>query len=197
MLGTGEAVLDPRGTLLQAVITHTDITDSVVQRERAQDAAAATARARTLLLRRVSEVLAADPRSLQELAHSITDIAATAVGDGAVLRVLTADRRAVEMDLVSHPDETTKARTITLLRASVDGVDAGRGPHGQVIPAGELLSSIGNAGWREKLHRRLGHQAIPPDAEHVVLAPVRHRCDAGFPVRLPVRPGTTLRDRRR
>jgi len=173
-LGTCEATVDGDGTLLQAIITHTDITDSVLARVSAEEARASAADARTLLLRRVSDLLATDPRSLGELMHSITDIAATETGEGAVLRVLTPDRKGVELDLVSHTDATAKERIQQFLRANSIDFDPRSGLHGAVFARGQLLSSIGDPDWRIELGKQIGPESIRSDVAHFIFAPVRH-----------------------
>lgn len=174
VLGTCEATVDADGTLFQAIITHTDITDSVLARASAEEARVAAAHARTLLLRRVSDLMATDPRSLAELMRSITDIAAAAAGDGAVLRVLTPDRKGVELDLVSHPDPVAKERIHQFLRANSTDFDPAAGLHGAVFARGHLLSSIDNPRWRVELENEIGKAAIRADVQHFIFAPVRH-----------------------
>ena len=190
--GTCEAVVDKDGTLLRAVMTHTDVTEAVNARESAESARAATAQARTALLRQVSDAMVTDPGSLTGMLQRITDIAASAAGDGAVLRVLTPDGLAVESDLIAHSDERTKKRIATFLQRRAQPFDRGVGLPGAVLASGRLLTSIGNADWKAELSEHIGAEHIPADVEQFVFAPVRHedrilgflhvfRSDAEFP----------------
>ena len=173
--GTCEAVVDPDGKLLRAVLTHADITDAVTAREAAEAGRVDAARARTVLMRRVSDaLLVTGTRPLAEMLQRITDIAAATAGDGAVLRVLTPDGLSVEQDCVSHSDPAAKARIAELLRGRGNLFDPAAGLHGEVLATGRLLTSIGNQNWRPALARRIGADEIRADIEHFVFAPVRH-----------------------
>jgi signal transduction histidine kinase len=178
--GTCEAVVDPDGKLLRAVLTHTDITDAVTAREGAETARADAARARTALIRRVGDALVTGSRPLPEMLQRITDIAAATVGDGAVLRVLTPDRRAVEQDLIAHADPAAKARITDFHHTQAESFDPTAGPHGDVLTHGHMVSSIGNPNWRPDLQHRSGARQIPGDVEHVIFAPVRHDTILGY-----------------
>ena len=187
--GTCEAVVDESGKLMRAVMTHTDVTDAVIAR---QDARELSARARTMLLRQVSDSLVTNPGPLTETLQRITDIAAAAAGDGAVMRVLTSDGLAVELDLVSHSDVAARTRIAEFLRAEAEHFDPAAGLHGAVNARGELVSSIGDVNWRQDPERQIDPSSIGADFEHFVLAPIRHegavlgylhvfRADAGLP----------------
>jgi signal transduction histidine kinase len=178
--GTCEAVVDPDGKLLRAVLTHTDITDAVTAREGAETARVDAARARTALIRRVGDALVSGSRPLPEMLQRITDIAAATVGDGAVLRVLTPDRLAVEQDLIAHADPAAKARITDFHHTQAESFDPTAGPHGDVLTHGHMVSSIGNPNWRPDLQHRSGARQIPGDVEHVIFAPVRHDTILGY-----------------
>ena len=168
-----EAMVDADGRLLRAVLMHNDITDAVVARERAVCVKTAAAQARTQLLRRVSDALATDTGSVEQLMDRFADLAA-ACGDGATLRVLTADGLGVERELISHPDVVIKARIAEFLRSHSEQFDPTWGLHGEVLATGKLLSSIGNPHWRSDLEQRVDPESIRPDVDHFVYAPVRH-----------------------
>jgi signal transduction histidine kinase/PAS domain-containing protein len=174
-IGTCEAVVDPAGRLLRAVLTHADITDAVTTREAAEAGRVAAARSRTVLMRRVSDaLLITGTRPLTEMLQRITDIAAAAAGDGAVLRVLTPDGLTVEQDLIAHADPAAKTRIAEFLRGHAQRFDPATGLHGEVLAIGQLLTSIGNPGWGPDLQERIGADEIRTAVEHVVFAPVRH-----------------------
>ena len=90
---------------MAATATHVDVTETVVAIEIADMLKAeAAADQRAMLLRRVSDALAAAYRGPEGPLHSIADLAAADLNAAAVLRVLTPDLQAVELDVTSHPD---------------------------------------------------------------------------------------------
>ena len=174
VLNACEAVVDSEGELMRAMSTLADTTEVINAQQSAERLRAAAAEERTTLLRRVSDVLAVESSSLVDVLQATTDIAAAAAGDGAVLRVLSTDGRAVERDVVSHRDPVARAAISQFLAAMAGRFDPAGGMHGEVLARGGLISSIGNAGWRAELVDRIGDQSIRPDVEHFVFAPVRH-----------------------
>lgn len=172
LFGTGTSTRDGDDRLLHAVITVTDVTDSIDERERAQEARAAAAQARTLLIRRVSDVLATQDRTIPELTQSITDIAATAIGDGALLRILTADGQGIETQLISHSLPAAVDRVRTFVEANSDFL--GRPEFRTPTGSGDSWVHLGDPGPRRQ-HTGPGVRPdTPPELRHVVVAPVRH-----------------------
>lgn len=161
------ATVDADGTLLRVIATHADVTDVV----EAQSAKVRTAAARTILLRSVSDALANAPGSVRDMMQSIVDAATTALGDGTLLRVFTADGDAVEADLVCNRDALIDDAVTACLRESGDGTGPAAAEASGV--AGDLWSSIGNAEWRNDFQRHMGHP-VDPDIQHIVSAAVRH-----------------------
>lgn len=179
LFGTGDAVRDARHTLLHAVITITDVTATVVERERAQNMKAAAAQARILLIRRVSDALVTDSRSESESMRRITDIAATAIGDGTVLRILAPDLQTLETGLISHPDASTRQRLDELLRDDAAALDPFSGRYGPVPDNGGVLSTIGTGSSRHLRELTYQSSSIPADVHHFIAAPIRHLGAAG------------------
>jgi len=167
VMGAVEAVVDAEGTLLRALATHADITEAV----QAQAAEVAAAQARTVLLRSVSDAFAKAPGSLLSVMQSIVDIAAAALGDSTVLRILTADATGVEIDLVADSDEMAKNVMTECLRESArtfcaDTLDV-------TGPAGALLSTVRDPHGRSTFRQRLACPAMKP-IHHFISAAVRH-----------------------
>lgn len=118
------ASVDQDGVLLTCETTQVDVTDLVRAREREQAAEAAGAADRAKLLRQVSELLTAGSENLHDTLQTIADLAATAIGDGASLRVFSDDGTWVQEAAFAH-------RTIEGL-ARLD----------------EWVRTSGTAGWR-------------------------------------------------
>jgi PAS domain S-box-containing protein len=171
--GSCDAVVDSDGKLLRAVLTHADITESVYSRRTAEAALAASAQARTVLLRRISDLLATDRGSLLAKAEQIAEVAAAGLGDGALLRIMTADGLSVESDTVAHPDPVLRATLKALVGTSVDGSAPPRGSAAGTIGNGTLLAGSDPWMWAE-IHRLPGAVSLEGIVAHFIAAPVRH-----------------------
>jgi signal transduction histidine kinase len=175
IFGTGHSVHED-DKLLHAVITVTDITVTVIEREKTQHARLAAAQARALLLRRVGDAFATGSMTLLELMHNVTDTAA-AIGEGAVVRILTQDGLGIETQLISHPDPATKDSVEAFLEWNARALDR---PSGSLHEPGERTDDVGET------DRGSGTGSRPPaDApaamRHHVLASIRHAGQAlGF-----------------
>lgn len=171
--GSCDAVVDADGKLLRAVLTHADITESVYSRRTAEAALAASAQARTVLLRRISDLLATDRGSLLAKAEQIAEVAAAGLGNGALLRIMTADGRQVESDTVAHPDPVVRATLRALAATSVDGSVPEIGSHAESIRLGTLVSGSDPWTWAD-IHRLPGTVSAQGIVAHFIAAPVRH-----------------------
>jgi PAS domain S-box-containing protein len=171
--GCCDAVVDADGKLLRAVLTHADITESVYARRTAEESLAASAQARTVLLRRISDLLAADRGSLLAKAERIAEVAAAGLGDGALLRIMSPDGLNVESDTVAHPDPVVRATLRSLAGASIGGCPPAPGSHAGTIGHGTLLAGSDPRIWAD-IFRLPG--SVSPDGivAHFIAAPVRH-----------------------
>lgn len=189
MAGAIEAAVDSQGTLMRALLTLADVTEAV----EAEMMKAAAAQGRTLLMRRISDALTMPTNDSGQLMQTIADVVATALGDCAVLRVLTPDAQAVETELVSAGDDTTGVaqRVAECLLDPVrrSGPGIGDIPHSD--GSDELWSSIDNADWHTSFEKRMGYP-VHERIHHFISAPIRHegallgflrvfRFDAGSP----------------
>lgn len=161
-----DAVVDPAGELLRAVITHADVTEAVYSRRTAEAARAAAAQSRTVLLRRISDLLATDRHSPAEKLERITDVAMAGLGDGAMLRIMRPDGRDVETNTVAHSDAAARELLVSVAARSYDDAEPGGGPTRR--PAG-----TGAAAWADAHRIR-----YTPELDNVVgqfiAVPVRH-----------------------
>jgi hypothetical protein len=107
------------GALMTATATHLDVTDSVGAIESLKVLRAEVAAdQRAILLRRVSDALAAASRGPEEPLHSIADLAAADLTAAAVIRVLTPDLQAVDLDVTSHPDPRIRTSIESAMKRS-------------------------------------------------------------------------------
>lgn len=183
--GCCDAVVDTDGKLLRAVVTHADITESVYSRRTAEAALAASAQARTVLLRRISDLLATESGSLLDTAERIAEVAAAGLGNGALLRILTPDGLAVESDTIAHPDAVVRAGLKALADSSVhEGATPTTAPGpapGTRVPTGaaaaiaqgRLVAGSDPAMWAE-IHRLPATASPEGIVAHFIAAPVRH-----------------------
>lgn len=176
--GCCDAVVDADGKLLRAVLTHADITESVYSRRTAEAALAASAQARTVLLRRISDLLATESGSLPAMAEQIAEVAAAGLGDGALLRIMTPDGLAVETDTVAHPDPVVRAGLKALAGSSAHQASgpASTGPRtgaAAAVAQGRLVAGSDPATWAE-IHRLPATAALEGIVAHFIAAPVRH-----------------------
>ena len=107
---TYETMVDRAGAPLRVVATHLDVTDVVLARALAERDRTSAAQDRRLVLRRVGDMLTSSRLGLADLMNSIVNLASAAVGEGAAIRILSADHQEVERDFVAHPDERIRRR---------------------------------------------------------------------------------------
>lgn len=171
MSGAIEAVVDGDGTLIRAILTLADVTESV----RAETAKATAAQARTVLMRHISDALTMPTEDSGQLMQSIADVLAAALGDCAVLRVLTPDGRGVETEIVSAADDTTgvAARVAACLLDPIRRAGPGIGEHPPAAGSDELWSSIDNPDWEVDFENRMGYP-VHERIHHFISAPIRH-----------------------
>lgn len=160
-----DAVVDPAGDLLRAVITHADVTEAVYSRQTAEAARAAAAQSRTVLLRRISDLLSTDRHSPAEKLERITDVAMAGLGDGAMLRIMQQDGRGVDSTAVAHPDPAVRELLASVAARSCDAERAGRPTR---RPAGTNATAWAGA------HRIRYMPALDDVVGHFIAVPVRH-----------------------
>ncbi len=171
--GSCDAAVDADGKLLRAVLTHADITESVYSRQTAEAALAAAAQARTVLLRRISDLLATDRGSLLAKAEQIAEVAALGLGNGALLRIMTADGLAVESDTVAHPDPVVRSTLRALAGTSAHRSAPAAGSPAESIARGTLVAGSDPRMWAD-IHRLPDPASADGIVAHFIAAPVRH-----------------------
>ena len=164
MVGAFMGVLDADGGLLRMITAHVDVTSAVA----AAKSRVSASRARAVLLRRVSDKLAASTGPTDEQIRSIIDVAVAVVGDGALVQVFDHTGTA-EVDLVSVTAEPHDARiTADLIEPLRTPPRAARSRH-----VTSLWSSEKTPNWRQELAAATG-RAVPAALPHVISAPIRH-----------------------
>lgn len=171
--GTCDAEVDSDGKLLRAVITHADITESVYSRRTADAALAAAAQSRTVLLRRVSDLLATEKGSLLGKAEQIAEVAAAGLGNGALLRIMTADGLHVESDTIAHPDPVVRASVRGIAASAGTATAAAAGSAAEAVFGGALLTGSDPQVWAD-IYRLADSSALGGIVAHFIAAPVRH-----------------------
>ncbi len=166
------AVVDAKG-LLHAMATHVDVSDSVIGRETAEQARRHAADDRAALLRRASGALAESGCGAMDVFPMIVELAGAALRSGAVLRILTADRRAIERDVVAHHDQRVQDRFADAVGRSTRSIEPGSEIRQAVIIGSRMISTIGADAGRPAYLRELpGDTGYLP--EQSIIAPVRH-----------------------
>ena len=169
---TFSSTLDADGIMVSATATHVDVTDSVVAVEIAELVKAeAAADQRSMLLRRISDELAAAYSGPEGPLHSIADLAAADLSAAAVLRILTADQQTVELDVTSHPDEQVRSEIARNMRISRQCFEPGP-VRDQVIRQGEIISTVGRVAVgaaHDRFYEQTGWRTV-----HSITAPIRH-----------------------
>ncbi len=167
------AVVDTQGRLLHAMATHVDVSDSVIGREKAERARRQASDDRAALLRRASGALAESGCGAMDVFPMIVELAGAALRSGAVLRILTPDRRTIERDVVAHHDQRVQERFADAVRRSTRSIEAGSEIRKAVIIGSRMISTIGADGNSPAYLRE-----FPDDVgfmpEQSIIAPVRH-----------------------
>lgn len=170
--GTCEAIVDDDGQLLQAMITHADITGSVRAMQAAEAARVESAAARTQLLRQASDLLVDSGRPMRQLVQSVTDLAAAGLGDGAMVRVLEEHSARVEADFVAHRDPQARERLAAFAAESARTFDRTGPVERWIFGRGRCISSLhpdaAEIVGGDGLNTRYG--TIP----HFIFAPIRY-----------------------
>ena len=169
---TFESVVNDDGVLVTATATHIDVTDAAEDREVVQRIGAqAAADQRSMLLRRVSDALAVAQTGPAQPLRSIADLAAADLAAAAVLRVLTPDHTAVELDITSHPDARRRRDIEQAMTRSRQSFEPGP-IRDQVIRQARIVSTVGPTAPLEN-NLRFAEQTGWRTA-HSITAPIRH-----------------------
>lgn len=169
---THETVIDPDGRLMRVVSSHVDVTEAVLAGERADQQRAAAAEERLILLRRVTDSLATSSLGPEGLMASIANLAATTIGEGAAIRILSPDLRTIERDVIAHPNEPARIALEEAMQRSQSWPVPRDGIPGEVIGKGALIARIRPDGWRPYYHRLFTERIV--EAADFMIAPVRH-----------------------
>lgn len=174
---TCDSVVDPNGKLLRAMVTHADVTEAVYSRQTAEAARAAAAQQRTVLIRRISDLLANDRRSVTENLKRITDVAVAGLGDGAVLRIMSPNGAEVESTTVAHRDPALRELLTTVTAGAGASPDrSGPADEGVAEPGlrvGRPLAGTDATVWADA-HGIPSSPALHEVISYFVVAPVRH-----------------------
>ena len=127
----------------------------------------------TRLLRGIGDALAGPRLAGADLLQNVAERASVALDSVAFLRLLSPNLDAIERDLVAHPVEQIRRNVEVAMRRSSQSFEPGTPVHDQVIRRGTLLSTIGPQEVPPE-SLRLVHGQIEWNAEHFVVAPVRH-----------------------
>lgn len=168
-----ETVIDKTGRLTRVISTHVDVTDTVLATELAEMQRAAAAEERLMLLRRVIDSVATSRLSPDELMFSVANLAATTIGGGAAIRILSPDLRFVERDVVAHPDESVRRSLAAALRRTADWAVPTDGIPAEVIGRGRLVSRLRPDAWKPEYQRVFTERVFEAAADFMI-APVRH-----------------------
>lgn len=170
--GTCQASVDGDGQLLQAMITHADITASVRALQNAEAARAESAAARTQLLRQVSDLLVDSGKPLHRLVQSVTELAAAGLGDGASVRILQEHGPGVEADFVAHRDPVVRAQMAEFASATAATFDRTGSVERWIFGRGRCISSL-----YPDAEQIIGADGLATPygyVPHYILAPIRH-----------------------
>jgi signal transduction histidine kinase len=167
VLGSVMAVVDERGSLIRAILTHVDITPDVIDDHLETQGA----RNRIRLLRRVSDLLAQRFHSRRARIQQIADIIAATLGDATLVRVVAVAGGDDHLDLF------TENLDVMPMAGSL------RGAVGRWTPSAEstdpahawsrLYSSIDVPAWRSTYAHQTG-APIDSTVTHFISAPIRH-----------------------
>lgn len=166
VLGSVMAVVDERGGLIRAILTHVDITPDVVE----DQLAAQAARDRIRLLRRLSDLLAQRFHSRRTRIQQIADMVAATLGEVTLVRVTVTDG---EDNLLLFAQNAGNPETLAALRRAVGGWVPSTESTDRAGISSRLYSSIDNPGWRAAYERQTG-VPVDPAVTHFISAPIRH-----------------------
>ena len=171
---THETVIDPDGVLIRVVATHIDVSDTVAAAARADLDRATAAGQRLELLCQVTDSMATSRLGPEELMASIANLAATAIGEGAAIRILSPDLRTDRAGRDRAPGRggpspaRSRAAEVRRLAGTRRKGSPGR--------------SSDRASWSPESDRTVGvrntsksfAERVFGEAEHFMIAPVRH-----------------------
>lgn len=170
--GTCQALVDDRGRLLRAMITHSDVTGSVRAMQSVERARAESSSARTQMLRQASDLLVDSGQPLPELVQKVTELAAAGLGDGAMVRIVDSTGRTVEADYVADRDPAARARLAEFATLSAPFFDRTAGVERWIYGRGRCVSSLHpDAATIVGPYGLTTPYGVIP---HYVLAPIRH-----------------------
>lgn len=171
---TFQAVVDSAGRLLMALGGQVDITDAITAQEIAQHLRAEVETEGDLLLEQVREAVATTHSGLNDLLQNITNLAASALGEGAILRILTPEGL-IEQDMFAHRDEDGRQRLQDALSQSAEHFDPADhlAVYPEVTGLGMTLTSIESPGALSAIRTLFGERTDTP-ARHFIVTPVRH-----------------------
>lgn len=149
------------------------VTAAVLAAEQAEPQQAAAGQERLLLLRRVTDSMATSRLAPEELCTSIATLASTALGDGAILRILSPDLRTIEQDVIAHPDLAALNQLAAAIKHTAGSAVPGEGLAADVVQHGRLISKIRPGSWKPEYQQRF-RERIFAGAEDFMIAPVRH-----------------------
>ena len=162
--------IGPDGLLLEAIASNVNITE-IMQARAEADRVLAESRAQRTPLQRVSELLASTSHELEVDIQNTAELAAGALGDGCVLRVLSADQRRIQVFAVAHRNQRERRALATLVAAQPALLGDGAPWFREVSRTGELCV-------------REGHRPEPGDPTypvgdprigvHYIVAPIRY-----------------------
>ncbi|WP_420123658.1 hypothetical protein, partial [Nakamurella sp.] len=168
ILGSIMAVVDGRGRLVRAALTHVDLTLEVVE----DDLAGQAAQHRMRMLRRLSDLLTQRFHGRRAHIQQIAALMALTLGAGTMIRVTAATEGVPPLDLTARNGPDT--RVTDAVRSTMDGWWTPLGDATDpALAAARLYSSIDDPDWRAAFRRESG-VTVDPAVTQFISAPIRH-----------------------
>ncbi len=167
------SVVDNAGVLMHVIASHVDVTDAVAATIRVELEQAAAAAERSRLLRQLGDMLATSRLGPEQLLRTIVEHAAGAIGEGAAIRILTPGHRAIERDVIAHPNESIRLRLAASLQRSARDPIPDSGILAEIVDKGRLLSDSRQGNWKPEFRQNFTDRVFD-EAAHMMVAPVRH-----------------------
>lgn len=124
-------------------------------------------------LRGVADALPVGRAGTEDLLDGVVKLAAMTIGEGAGIRILTADLQQVERDVLEHPDPEIRRRFSQSLQASAGTFDLNSPMGAEVIGRGDIISRLRTDSWKAEFAGQF-QEAIIAGAHDFMVAPVRH-----------------------